>query len=338
MRNALVLLAVVALLILVMGGLNNGTAFNVDYAVGTVNAVSVFWVSAVIAALVFIVGLVAAWFAQAAMTASRRKLEAELQSTYERLREAEALAARPAPATPAPAVRGRRPRPPSRSRRRPPWSRPRSGDRRRRTRQRRRERRGRPAVSDEAVRMVASGEADTVVAGDGRGRRRGRPTSRPRGACPSRSPPASRPPSPWLALRRRTPPRRSRTRARARRPGSEAADAGRPVRPPPESVPAASVAPAAVHSRGDALVNDPGSWRIAPAAFRGRPATRRGARRERSPRPGPGAPRARRSRRGERVPAPRLSRPRPLSHERHGRSAAAHRPGAAARGAHRRAR
>jgi hypothetical protein len=103
-RNALILLAVVALLILVMGGLNNGTAFNVDYAVGTVNAVSVFWVSAVIAALVFIVGLMAAWFAKSAMTGSRRKLEAELQATYERLREAEALAARPAPAASSPAV------------------------------------------------------------------------------------------------------------------------------------------------------------------------------------------------------------------------------------------
>ena len=34
------------------------------------------------------------------MTGSRRKLEAELQSTYERLREAEALAARPAPVAP----------------------------------------------------------------------------------------------------------------------------------------------------------------------------------------------------------------------------------------------
>ena len=51
--------------------------------------------SAVVAALVFVVGLAAAWFAQAAMAGSRRKLEAELQSTYERLREAESLAAQP---------------------------------------------------------------------------------------------------------------------------------------------------------------------------------------------------------------------------------------------------
>jgi uncharacterized membrane protein YciS (DUF1049 family) len=96
-RKALILLAVVALLILVVGALNNGTAFDIDYVAGTVTSVSLLWVSAVLAALVFVVGLAAAWLAQAAMTGSRRKLEAELQSTYERLREAEALAARPAP-------------------------------------------------------------------------------------------------------------------------------------------------------------------------------------------------------------------------------------------------
>jgi hypothetical protein len=108
-RNALILLAVVALLILVVGALNNGTAFDVDYAAGTVTSVSLFWVSAVIAALVFVSGVAAAWFAQAAVAGRRRKLEAELQSTYERLREAEALASRPAsPRT--------RPSSPSRSR------------------------------------------------------------------------------------------------------------------------------------------------------------------------------------------------------------------------------
>jgi uncharacterized membrane protein YciS (DUF1049 family) len=96
-RNALILLAVVALLILTVGALNNGTAFDVDYVAGTVSAVSLFWVSVVLAALVFVVGLAAAWFAQAAVAGTRRKLEAELQSTYERLREAEARAARPAP-------------------------------------------------------------------------------------------------------------------------------------------------------------------------------------------------------------------------------------------------
>ena len=97
MRNALILLVVVALIILAVGALNNGTAFDVDYVAGTVSAVSLFWVSAVIATLVFVVGIAAAWFAQAAVAGTRRKLEAELQSTYERLREAEAQAARPAP-------------------------------------------------------------------------------------------------------------------------------------------------------------------------------------------------------------------------------------------------
>ena len=97
MRNALILLVVVALLILTVGALNNGTAFDVDYVAGTVTAVSLFWVSIVLAALVFVVGLAAAWFAQAAVAGTRRKLETELQSTYERLREAEARAARPAP-------------------------------------------------------------------------------------------------------------------------------------------------------------------------------------------------------------------------------------------------
>jgi hypothetical protein len=97
-RNALILLAVVALLILVGGALNNGVVFDVDYVAGTARAVSLLWVAAVIAALVFVVGLIAAYLAQMAVFASRRKLEAELQTTYERLREAEALAARPAPA------------------------------------------------------------------------------------------------------------------------------------------------------------------------------------------------------------------------------------------------
>ncbi len=58
---------------------------------------SLFWVSAVIAAIVFVAGLAAAWFALAGAAGLRRKLEAELQSTYERLREAEARrAAEPA--------------------------------------------------------------------------------------------------------------------------------------------------------------------------------------------------------------------------------------------------
>jgi uncharacterized membrane protein YciS (DUF1049 family) len=96
-RKAFILLVVVALLILAMGALNNGVVFKVDYVAGTANAVSLLWVSGLLAVLVVVVGMAAAWFAQSAMKGSRRKLEAELQSTYERLRKAEAEAARPAP-------------------------------------------------------------------------------------------------------------------------------------------------------------------------------------------------------------------------------------------------
>ena len=101
MRNALILLTAVALLILVGGALNNGVVFDVDYVAGTARSVSLLWVAAVIAGLVFVVGLMAAYLARTAVFGQRRKLEAELQTTYERLREAESLAARPAPA-PAP--------------------------------------------------------------------------------------------------------------------------------------------------------------------------------------------------------------------------------------------
>ena len=94
MRNAFILLVIVALAIVGVGALNNGVAFNVDYVAGTANAVSLLWVSGLLAVLILVVGMAAAWFAQSAMKGSRRKLEAELQSTYERLREAEALAAR----------------------------------------------------------------------------------------------------------------------------------------------------------------------------------------------------------------------------------------------------
>jgi hypothetical protein len=118
-RNALILLAVVALVILAVGALNNGTAFEIDYVAGTMTEVSLFWVSLVIAAVVFVAGLAATWFALAGAAGGRRKLEAELQSTYERLREAEreaaearrasvaaaaAAAAREAPVAPEPTV------------------------------------------------------------------------------------------------------------------------------------------------------------------------------------------------------------------------------------------
>ena len=89
MRKALIVLAVVALVIIVAGAFNNGVVFDIDYVAGTASSVSLFWVSLVIAAIVFVAGLAAAWFALAGAKGGRRKLEAELQSTYERLRETE---------------------------------------------------------------------------------------------------------------------------------------------------------------------------------------------------------------------------------------------------------
>ena len=98
MRNALIVLVVVALLLVGMGAVNNGLLFDIDFVAGTWTAVSLFWVAVVIAAVVFVSGVVAAFLAASGAVAARRKLEKELQSTYERLRAAEAKLPRPAPA------------------------------------------------------------------------------------------------------------------------------------------------------------------------------------------------------------------------------------------------
>jgi hypothetical protein len=91
-RNALILLAVVAGIILVAGAFNNGVVFDIDYVAGTASSVSLFWVSGIIAAIIFVAGLAASWFALSSAAGARRKLEAELQSTYERLRQTESQA------------------------------------------------------------------------------------------------------------------------------------------------------------------------------------------------------------------------------------------------------
>jgi len=106
-RNAFTLLGAVALLILVAGAINHAVAFDIEYVAGTVSSVSLAWVAAVVAALLFVVGAVAVWLTRAATGGTVRRLEAELQSTYERLRQAEAQAAR-ASATPSPGGSGER--------------------------------------------------------------------------------------------------------------------------------------------------------------------------------------------------------------------------------------
>ena len=98
MRNALIVLIVVALAIVALGAVNHGLLFDIDFVVGTWTAVSLFWVAVVAAGVVFVTGVVAAFLAASGAVAARRKLEKELQGAYERLRAAEAKLPRPAPA------------------------------------------------------------------------------------------------------------------------------------------------------------------------------------------------------------------------------------------------
>jgi uncharacterized membrane protein YciS (DUF1049 family) len=89
-RTAFLLLVVVALIIVGLGAANTSIKFDFDMVFGTWTAVSLIWVAAVFAGVVLVVGLVAAWLAQREALRTRRKLEVELQATYERLRAAEA--------------------------------------------------------------------------------------------------------------------------------------------------------------------------------------------------------------------------------------------------------
>ena len=98
MRNALIVLVVVALVLVALGAVNHGLLFDIDFVAGTWTAVSAFWVAVVTAGVVFVAGVVAAFLARSGAVAARRKLEKELQGTYERLRAAEAKLPRPAPA------------------------------------------------------------------------------------------------------------------------------------------------------------------------------------------------------------------------------------------------
>ena len=90
MRNALIVLVVVALVLVALGAFNNDLLFDVDLVAGTWTAVSLFWVAVVTAGVVVVSGLAAAFLARSSAVTTRRKLEKELQATYERLRAAEA--------------------------------------------------------------------------------------------------------------------------------------------------------------------------------------------------------------------------------------------------------
>lgn len=90
MRNALIVLVAVALVLVGIGGLNRSLQFDVDFVVVSWSYVSVFWITLVVGAALLLTGLVAAFLARTSAVAAQRKLEAELQTTYERLRAAEA--------------------------------------------------------------------------------------------------------------------------------------------------------------------------------------------------------------------------------------------------------
>ena len=96
MRNALIVLVIVALVLVVLGALNHTVLFDIDFLAVTWTAVSLFWVAVAVAAVILVAGLGAAVLARSSAVSAQRKLEVELQSTYQRLRAAEAKIPEPA--------------------------------------------------------------------------------------------------------------------------------------------------------------------------------------------------------------------------------------------------
>jgi uncharacterized membrane protein YciS (DUF1049 family) len=95
-REIVILLLVVALLVLVIGAVNQDQRVDLDYVFGTWEGVSVLTLSAISAGAAIVMGLVIAAMARMRVVADRRKLERELQLVYPRLREAERAAGLPA--------------------------------------------------------------------------------------------------------------------------------------------------------------------------------------------------------------------------------------------------
>jgi len=94
--TVLIVLLVLALALLVLGIANHGVSVAFDYIVGTWH-VSLGWLLVIVAGLVVVTGLGATLAADLRSADQRRALEGELQSTYARLRQAQAaLPAAPA--------------------------------------------------------------------------------------------------------------------------------------------------------------------------------------------------------------------------------------------------
>ncbi len=90
MKNALIVLAVVALVVLTLGAFNREASVDVDYVAGVWRSVNVFWLFAIAAGVVVAAGLVGASLARAQGWRERGKLEKELLEVYRRLRAVEA--------------------------------------------------------------------------------------------------------------------------------------------------------------------------------------------------------------------------------------------------------
>lgn len=104
MRVIVIVVFVLAAIVMLLGVVNHSRAVDVGYGFGTWHDVSLVVVACVVAGLALVVGLASAAGAAAVAAGDRRKLEAELESTYTRLRAAEAAAALPAAETAAAAL------------------------------------------------------------------------------------------------------------------------------------------------------------------------------------------------------------------------------------------
>ena len=96
MRTALIILAVVAVVLVLIGAFNAGAEVTVDLVAGSVE-VSLFWLAAGVAAGIALAAVAGWTLGRVAGAGRRRKLENELEATYRRLREAEARQPQPVP-------------------------------------------------------------------------------------------------------------------------------------------------------------------------------------------------------------------------------------------------
>jgi len=105
-KNSVIVLLVVALIVLVIGAVNQDQRVDLDYVFGTWRDVSIFTLTAIVAAAIMVVGFAVAAMARLGVVGEKRKLERELEQVYPRLREAERAAGlpewHPEPATVAP--------------------------------------------------------------------------------------------------------------------------------------------------------------------------------------------------------------------------------------------